>query len=181
MENQKLFLLKQYSHFFSLIQDGEFLPWKFIMNCINHIAMNFLGVTLSPRGASLDANCTLGCTLPSENGSRGGVSRFVTCYISSRGCAVSCWLCPSGQQKVGSEERWQKGFFSNPSFQPRNNPNISSCKCEDLISFKIMTKCLSVSGCKTNCSRVIFCAQKNICLHWPRHCHTSQTTQNSSV
>ena len=150
------------------------------MNCINHIAVNLLGVTLSPKGASLGVNCTLGCTLLDEDGSR-GVSRFVTSYIYSRGYAVSCWLCPSGQQKAGSEERWWKGFFSNLFSQPRNKPNISSYKCEGFISFKIMTKCVSVSGCKTNCYTVIFCAPENRCLHWPQHCHMSQMTQTSSV
>lgn len=28
------------------------------MNCTNHIATNLPGVTLSPRGATLDVNCT---------------------------------------------------------------------------------------------------------------------------
>lgn len=61
--------------------------------------MNVLGVTLSPRGASLDVSCTLGCTLLGEDGSRRG-SRFATCNIYSRGYAVLCWLCPSRKLEV---------------------------------------------------------------------------------
>lgn len=82
--------------------------------------MNLLGVTLPPRGALMDVNCTPGSSLL---GGRDGL--FIVFYIYSKGYNVLLQLCSSGQQREGREERWCCVFY-NPSSQPKNSPVLFS-------------------------------------------------------
>lgn len=65
-----------------------------MINCINHIFVSLLGVTLSPRSASLDVNWTLGCTLLGEGGSRGGHGLSLVLFTTE------AFLYPAGSVPV---------------------------------------------------------------------------------